>query len=951
MKFFDDLDLGTKRRKSVLKVLPPFPHTGWTPPTYFPDLSSAVALSFDVETKETDWDHGPGWARKKGHIVGIGIGAIDALGNRGQWYFPMRHEVQREYNLDPAWVVGHVRPVLENPYVPKVGANLIYDVGWMTEEDIFVQGELHDVQFAEALLDEDAFVALDVLGTKYMGVGKTTNVMYDWINQAYSPHKREERGEIYRTPPSLVGHYVEGDVSLPLDVSLRQIPILDREGLYDVYRMECDLIPLLVQMRRAGVNIDLQKAETLYYDLGKELEVLYAKLSLEVGKQITRVSSGDELAVIFDHFGIKYPRTKETNKPSFRKEWLAALEHPIGAQINAIRMIEKIRDTFIKSYILEANINGKIHGSFHPLRGEEGGTKTGRFSCVAGFTLIETNRGLKRIDQLKIGEKVLTHKKRYRKVTAKWLKGIEPMLNVTFSNGDVLTCTISHKLLSSTNQWITIEEVANEYFKKMGFTVREYIKHFESLSQQRNVNSFSNSKNIKNNFPQCSAHYKNSHASCRTSSFKKIQVSRIQNGRKKSDVQKNTRSASFMERCNRRRVWVSNSHSQRRTSISSSNRYGSCFMDQKTPRYFRGTSYRWQSKKQSFRQFSPRDPRRSQTYTFFASKGQQLVSVDSIHFAGCHKVYDITVEEDHSYATCGTFSHNSSDPNLQNIPKRSKLGKQMRAMFIADYGHLCFGAGDQSQIEYRSLVHYAVGPGSDEVRYQYQTDPTTDYHKMTQSLVKEVGGVLLPRNGDEAAEMGMNLTIKEINFGLLYGMSEAKLARAAGLDKKKSSEVFKAYHAGAPYVKKTMEQAASEVQANGFITTILGRRTRFKMWEPVEKNYIDKQLPLPYDQAIRQYGSYIKRAYEYKAINYRLQGTAAEALKKAMLRCWKEGVYHVMGVPRLTVHDENGHSIADDSLAVREATAYMIHCMETSIPAFRIPLRFDWGTGANWGEC
>jgi DNA polymerase-1 len=222
---------------------------------------------------------------------------------------------------------------------------------------------------------------------------------------------------------------------------------------------------------------------------------------------------------------------------------------------------------------------------------------------------------------------------------------------------------------------------------------------------------------------------------------------------------------------------------------------------------------------------------------------------------------------------------------------------------------------------------------------------------MTQALAREVGGVTIPRNGDEAVELGVNLTIKEVNFGLIYGMSEHKLGRQAGLDKKKSSELFKAYHAGAPYVKATMAQAASEVQAFGFITTILGRRTRFKMWEPAEKNYIDKQLPLPYNQALQKYGSHIKRAYEYKAINYRLQGTAADALKKAMLRCWKEGVYHVMGVPRLTVHDENGHSIVDDSPEIREATAYMIHCMETSIPEFRIPLRFDWSTGANWGEC
>jgi DNA polymerase I-like protein with 3'-5' exonuclease and polymerase domains len=681
--FFDDLDLGPKAKGSVLKVLPPTPYTGWKRPTEFPNLDSAVALSFDVETKETDFDHGPGWARGKGHIVGLGIGAVDRLGNRGAWYFPMRHEVGVEDNFDPDWVIGLARPYLHNPYTPKVGANLIYDVGWLAEENIFVQGELHDVQFAEALLDEDARTALDVLGKKYCGAGKTTDFMYDWITAAYHPHKHKERGEIYRTPPSLVGFYGEGDVILPMDIIQKQLPLINKEGLHEVYRMECDLIYLLVEMRRAGVTIDLQKAETLYYDLGIELEVLYAKLSLDVGHKIEGVNSAKELSIIFDHFGIKYPRTAPTARnpkglPSFTKDFLKDIDHPIGQQINTIRQIEKIRDTFIKSYILESHVNGKVYGQYHPLRGdkEDGssqGAKTGRLS--------------------------------------------------------------------------------------------------------------------------------------------------------------------------------------------------------------------------------------------------------------------------------------SSTPNLQNITKSTELGNKIRYMFKHDTDHVMFGAGDFSQIELRMLVHYAVGKGSDEVRAQYNNDPNTDYHVNTQKLVKDISGFLIPRNASECAATGISLNIKTVNFALVYGQTEGNMARKAGLKKDVGKQVFKAYHTGNPYIKATMDQAASEVQEQGFITTVLGRRTHFKLWEPKERNYQDKkQVPLPFDQAIAVWGSDIKRAYDYKAINYRLQGSAADAMKRAMLECWKQGVYHTIGVPRLTVHDENGHSIKDKSKEQEEGYKHMIWLMENALK-FKVPLRFDWSTGATWGDC
>lgn len=657
--FFDELELGQLKKRAALRVPPPIPHTGWTPPREFPRLDGAVALSFDTETKDVNLlEKGPGWVRRDGHICGFSVAAVDSLGNRGKWYFPVRHEVESHDNLDPTNAFNWLRDNLQTPHVPKIGANLLYDIGWLTTENIFVQGELHDVQFAEALLNESGEVNLEYLGQKYVGSGKETSLMYTWSAQAYGGEiGSKQRANIYRCPPRLVGFYGESDADLPLSVLERQTPLMRHERLYDLYRMECDLIYLLTRMRMRGVRVDVQAAERMYVELGAKVKNLYAELKHNTGVSVDSVNSGGQLAKLFDACGVSYPRTAE-GAPSFQKKWLEALDHPLGDAINNIREHEKLRSTFVKSYILEGNVKGRVHTLFHPLRGDENGTRSGRLA--------------------------------------------------------------------------------------------------------------------------------------------------------------------------------------------------------------------------------------------------------------------------------------SSDPNLQNIPSRTELGKLVREIFVPDCGHCWWRKFDYSQIEYRNLVHFAVGPGSDDVRKQYCDDPDTDYHVFTQQLVKMKTGRDIPRK-----------PIKNINFGLLYGMGKPKLARQLGVGRDEAEAIFKAYHSGAPYVKATMDAASAEAADLGYITTILGRRSRFDLWEPAEINYENRAFALPFEAALRQYGPNIKRAHTHKAINRRLQGSSADQMKLAMWRGWKDGVFDVIGVPGLTVHDELDFS---DDGTCDEAFMYFQHVMETCI-TMRIPIRADMDIGPNWGAC
>ena len=288
------------------------------------------------------------------------------------------------------------------------------------------------------------------------------------------------------------------------------------------------------------------------------------------------------------------------------------------------------------------------------------------------------------------------------------------------------------------------------------------------------------------------------------------------------------------------------------------------------------------------------------------------------------------LRSDDSGARSGRYS--SSDPNLQNIPIRSKIGKLIRNIFIPDVGHEWWRKYDYSQIEYRGLAHYAVGPGSNEIRERYRLDPSTDFHNMVQQIILEIAKLELDR-----------YTVKTINFGTVYGMGLAKLALDLKLSKVDAKALFDAMHGAAPFLRATMDATMEEAAELGYITTILGRRSRFDLWVP--GYYAPDAKPVSFDKAILAYRN-PKRAYLHKALNRRLQGSAAELLKLSMLMCWEQGIFHETGVPRLTVHDELDFS---DPGGKDEAFKAMARVMESAIE-FNVPVQVDYEGGPSWGE-
>jgi len=268
----------------------------------------------------------------------------------------------------------------------------------------------------------------------------------------------------------------------------------------------------------------------------------------------------------------------------------------------------------------------------------------------------------------------------------------------------------------------------------------------------------------------------------------------------------------------------------------------------------------------------------------------------------------------------GRFSY--QNPNLQQIPARNKdLGPKIRSLFIPEKDHT-WGCFDYSQQEPRLVVHYASLyklPSVYDVVDAYQNDSNSDFHQTVADMAD------IPRS-----------QAKTINLGLFYGMGKAKLQAELGVTKDKAAELFNTYHSRVPFVKQLMEKASNRAQDRGQIRTLLGRLCRFHLWEP---NSFGMHKAMTHEDALREHGPGIKRAYTYKALNKLIQGSAADMTKKAMLELYKEGI-----TPHIQVHDELDISVVNDLEAAK-----IKDVMENAVD-LKIPNKVDYEFGPNWGE-
>jgi len=278
------------------------------------------------------------------------------------------------------------------------------------------------------------------------------------------------------------------------------------------------------------------------------------------------------------------------------------------------------------------------------------------------------------------------------------------------------------------------------------------------------------------------------------------------------------------------------------------------------------------------------------------------------------------IRSDQGGTVTGRFSY--SNPNLQQLPARNKdLGPMIRSLFLPDEGRT-WGCFDYSQQEPRLVVHYASlykFPSVNDVIDNYENDAAADFHQTVADMAE------IPRT-----------QAKTINLGLFYGMGKAKLQAELGVSKDKAAELFDQYHAKVPFVKQIMNAASNRAQERGQIRTLLGRLCRFHLWEP---NQFGMHKALPHEEALREHGPGIKRAYTYKALNKLIQGSAADMTKKAMLDLYKEGI-----VAHIQIHDELCVSVESPEQAKK-----IVEVMENAVN-LEVPNKVDYEKGNTWGD-
>ena len=341
----------------------------WNAPNEFKDLTGYNEIAIDLETKDEGITNGlgAGWASGRGEIIGFAV-AVEGW----QGYFPFGH--YGGGNLIPEQVKQYMKDVCSLP-ATKIFHNAQYDVGWLKASGIEVKGQIVDTMVAAALINENRWsYSLNALSVDYLGEIKAESD----LKEAAAAHGVDAKAEMWKLPAEHVGHYAEQDARLTLLLWQRFKAEIRTQSLETIWKLESDLLPILIQMRFNGINVNLEKAEALKLEFAEQEKHLLHKIKQLSGRDID-IWAARQIGEAFDKLGIDYPRTQKTGEPSFTQNYLFNSPHEISKLIVQAREVNKFHNTFLTG-ITKYQHKGKIHAEINQLRSDSGGTVSGRLS-------------------------------------------------------------------------------------------------------------------------------------------------------------------------------------------------------------------------------------------------------------------------------------------------------------------------------------------------------------------------------------------------------------------------------------------------------------------------------------------------------------------------------------------------------------------------------------------
>lgn len=818
-----------------------------------------------------------------------------------------------------------LRSFLMDPAHSIYAQNVAFDYRVLMANGITLRGELYDTMIASALIHNgEAKVsnALDAIARRELGVvlDKTLQKQ-DWMNAELNEADM---------------HYAMEDVRVTWEAAHVLHEKVHAQGLYDVYRLECALVPAVVQMEHHGIYLDPSAiADTVDFYSGESvaakecfLETLDSRLEEEGAPRLPReedgsfntrvkdsgsirlgtkrfagfnINSSQQVLAWWKYLGIE--PVDDAKKPSLDKKVLARFQSDELVRLFLqYKRVEK-RLGMAQKLVEHCDDDGRIRARFMPLA-----TGTGRFSCVAGDTVLITSRGDFTFEEYAPveGDLVLTHNGRWMPVVRKLYRGVEDTVELVTTEGAKLTCTRDHRLLSQ-GCWVAVESLRPgdtlEYFAQLDQRRGQHQCGVDSLQGRRQAHYESDSSRAGGYSYKRSACATDALASRGTACRAGAAVLTRKGGEAQPDGRQewfpspqlqglSSRSQGVSDRT--RRFWGSGVPAP--TGDGASHWSG----DLAFP--FGGASHRRQPAQQQLGQPGSGDLQRAQRLT---SSETRVVSVKPVGPMG---VWDIEVLGDHSYALYGFLSHNCSSPNLQQIPRDAEF----RGAFKAPEGRVLVQA-DYSAMELRVAAAIAG-----EQRMIDAFNAGADIHTRSAALMF----------GIEEAEVTkpQRQQAKALNFGALYG-SGAKGVQAycatLGLfiSFNEAVALLARWHEAYPAFGKWHQKCDDRAQAGEPVRTVTGRRRRLFG----DDNRLTTQA------------------------NNVVQGTSADIMKAALVEIHRQLPLSAFLVA--TVHDEVlVECDEDDGDAVLATVLREMEAAAVPVLGTGIRISAEGGVLTSWGD-
>lgn len=831
--------------------------------------------------------------------------------------------------MTPSQVFEILRPLFWDESIVKVAHNFTYD-GIATAKYFgeIIPPEYSDTIVLQWLLDENMKQkGLKELVRRYYGVDYDKENVGKFI-EGYTFGK--------------VAHYTYMDAKYEWLLYKRLRQQITDEGLEGVYALEMDVLGVLLEMGIEGAPVDVEALQTLEATLSERLVEIEARVYQSAGK-IFNINSVTQKANLL--YGVKteggqglkpYKPTdggrkkieaKMTLDPTDYSTDADSLEmhpkNPLAKTLLEYQVVNKLLGTYVQGYL---GVDGdpkkpcqifddRIHADF-----VQYGTVTGRFSCLAGSTLLETSRGAFTIAEYvpQRGDLIRTHKDRWMPVVRKFDQGERDVYRVTLSNGFSLQCTQDHLLMTPVGwkqagdlvpgEKVCVDDSVRSPDAKSG----ERPEDSGHLSFRGQTDDEGHGHPVRVLVSDGESHHSSAHAPRGTAAREGASLLTLEGRVFEPDAGQVRGAAPQLSgrrlECGR----LPATEGGASVCVGASAGHGRGAGSGQVVGAVRRASHRQEQTEQRPGQLGVGDKRGSRETTW----GE--ISVREVAFVAPMGVWDIEVEGDHSFVTQGFIVHNCRAPNLQNIPTPgTELGKQIRGLWVAPEGQSLIVA-DYGQIELVVLAHY-LGRGNLFDGFFDGIDP----HTMTAAGV-------LGKDPKDVTPSERSLYGKSINFAVVYGAGAAKVAAMSESTERQAKQFLAAHEREFPeiYAFKDAVIQRAKSRRPAHITTLLGRKRR---------------LPTLFssDRGLRAYA-------ERQAVNSLIQGSSADLIKLAMVRVGNIAPDWFRLI--LTVHDELVALIPEDKGV--EAKAIMTEAMlgEGITSLVRVPMKSDIKVVKRWSE-